>query len=1138
MIKRLTLMLSVCITLLCLSSKALAQSEIAVETRSAELKALNATLRKRDAADRAKVSKLAGKLGIPLRRELPNGRILELQRIAPGIGPVFYITNNVDAAYTVSTDKVWPGGSAGLSLDGSGMTIGEWDGGAVFASHPDLAGRVTQVDGATDIADHPTHVAGTLIGAGSNPIYPQARGMAFAADLDAYDWLGDTAEMALAAANGLLVSNHSYGIAAGWLYIGDVPPNTWWWIGGAEPEDIEDANFGYYDSEAQLWDQIAHDAPYYLVVKASGNDRWDTGPVTPGEEYTIIDQNGDFVSTSILPRNADCAPAGYDCLPGHSVAKNILTVGAVDDLVDGYAPLAGPSQVQMAGFSGWGPTDDGRIKPDIVGNGIWLVSTWPDSPFYAASLGTSMASPNVSGSLLLLQEHYENLQGPDNFMRAATLKALAIHTADEAGNADGPDYAFGWGLLNMQKAAQVITEDGGDHQIIEGTLSNSGVDSIEVIVGEADSIVKATLVWSDPPGTPVAPALDPPDRMLVNDLDLRVKLGPSTWEPWVLNPASPADAATTGDNDRDNVEQVVADAAATGSYFVEIRHKGTLLNTDPQDYSLIISVMPAPSSDFTRLFDEDFSTDSTDPNYIPPGWTVQTDGDVSWKVQTPVSGDPYLDNKTVNPPGSGGKFAIVNSQFSTTETSLVSPTLDLSSATGVVLRFDSSFLFSDWETVSIDISTDGGSNWTDNVWFEQGLLGSPTHYDIDLTAELSGHSNSVVRFRYFTHGDPMGYYWQVDNIQLDAFGVGPPPSDPPDPAQDPFPADGETGLAVDANLNWTAGAGAASHDVYFGTSQPPGLQGNQNGTGFEPGPLSYNTTYYWRIDEVNAAGTTTGTEWSFTTRMPPPLPGQASGPSPANGATDVSVNGALTWSAGSDAASHDVYFGTDSPPDFQGNQSLLSFNPGRLSGSTTYYWRIDEVNVTGTTPGTEWSFTTEAAPPSEGKYFHAISGCRIMDTRKWNNGSESFSIPERHAVTVMFSNVFDDLAGQGGDPSGCPDIPDDAAAFAVTLSVVAPGFPAFPFGTLGFATLIPYDEALIVSDWTLSPTETPGDNQLFTCNTPPFAQSASLTFDNATSLIANTTTVQACESCAWHGMLFTSSEGHYIIDVVGYFGDP
>jgi hypothetical protein len=319
---------------LCMSCNLAAQGGVARSTHTAKLQTLSENLKKRDATDRQRVQEFARRAGIPLRRELPNGRVLELQRVTPGLHPTFYITNNLDAADTVSTLKVWPGQSAGLDLDGGGMTVGEWDGGAIYAGHPDFIGRLTQMDGATIVSGHSTHVAGTLIGSG-NGLEPRSRGMAYAAQLNAWDWNSDTSEMALAAAGGLLISNHSYGIAAGWLYIGDLPPNTWWWIGGSAPSDVEDPYFGYYDAESQLWDQIAFDAPYYLIVKASGNDRTDTGP-TPGEEYTVIDQDGNPLFTSTLPRNADCAPAGYDCLPTHSVAKNVLTEGAVDDVPGGY----------------------------------------------------------------------------------------------------------------------------------------------------------------------------------------------------------------------------------------------------------------------------------------------------------------------------------------------------------------------------------------------------------------------------------------------------------------------------------------------------------------------------------------------------------------------------------------------------------------------------------------------------------------------------------------------------------------------------------------------------------------------------------------------------------------------------------
>ena len=670
---KILLNLGVVITILCLSCEVVAQSDVALATRKAELQALSARLHKRDENNRRQAQEYARRVGIPVRRELPNGQVLELQRIDPDTGPVFYITNNLDAADTVSTDEVRPGGSAGLNLEGYGMTVAEWDAGAIYA-HTDFIGRLTQMDGATEVKGHSTHVAGTLIGAGDG-LEPRSRGMAYAAHLNVYDWNSDTAEMATAAAGGLLVSNHSYGIAAGWLYMGGVEPDEWWWIGGAADTDVEDPNFGYYDSESRLWDQIAYDAPYYLIVKAAGNDRSETGPA-PGRPYTVIDQDGGFLFISTEPRNPDCAPAGYDCLPTHSVAKNILTVGAVDDIPGGYSPLSGPSSVVMSPFSSWGPTDDGRIKPDVVGNGVFLISAWHESPFYAAAAGTSMAAPNVTGSLLLLQEHYENIHGAGNFMRSATLKALAIHTADEAGSANGPDYEFGWGLLNTKNAARVITEDGGDHQIIEDSLADSAVDSVQISVTQENALVTATLVWMDRPGTVVAPVLDPQDLMLVNDLDLRIKSGSSTYMPWVLTPAVPAAAATTGDNFRDNVEQVEVSGGGTGVYTIEVSHKGILFNGENQDYALIISVNTALPTGSGLLIDENFT------GGLPAGWSVATDMGISWTIKTPIPGDSRLDNLT----GGSGQFAMVDNAYAyETVTSLRTPVMDLSANNAAVL---------------------------------------------------------------------------------------------------------------------------------------------------------------------------------------------------------------------------------------------------------------------------------------------------------------------------------------------------------------------------------------------------------------------------------------------------------------------
>jgi hypothetical protein len=99
--------------------------------------------------------------------------------------------------------------------------------------------------------------------------------------------------------------------------------------------------------------------------------------------------------------------------------------------------------------------------------------------------------------------------------------------------------------------------------------------------------------------------------------------------------------------------------------------------------------------------------------------------------------------------------------------------------------------------------------------------------------------------------------------------------------------------------------------------------------------------------------------WLIATKTPP-LPSQASSASPINGASGISTDANLSWTAGTDAESHDVYFGTINPPPFIGNQTGTAFDPGTLAQSKTYYWRIDEINGWGLTTGGIWQFSTSA----------------------------------------------------------------------------------------------------------------------------------------------------------------------------------
>jgi hypothetical protein len=189
-----------------------------------------------------------------------------------------------------------------------------------------------------------------------------------------------------------------------------------------------------------------------------------------------------------------------------------------------------------------------------------------------------------------------------------------------------------------------------------------------------------------------------------------------------------------------------------------------------------------------------------------------------------------------------------------------------------------------------------------------------------------------------------------------------------------IPASGSSNIPIDVSLGWIDGGGAIIFDVYFGTDPTPDgseFKGNQTAVAYNPGPLQYNTTYFWRIDARNKWGTSTGDVWSFKTvetpPLPPPqLPGKPIFLNPGIGSVGVSIDTDLSWTDGGNAESYDIYFGTNPVPDsseFLGNQNSTLFDPGVLSYETTYYWRIDSKNSNGTTTGDIWSFTTDAPPP-------------------------------------------------------------------------------------------------------------------------------------------------------------------------------
>lgn len=486
--------------------------------------------------------------------------------------PVFLMAENLNAARTTGTSQVWPGGEASLGLAGLGIDfLGMWDEGAVRTSHQEFGGRVTDHDpGVT--SSHSTHVAGILVAAG---VEPGARGMAYQAALHAWNWSNDSSEMAAAAAGGLRVSNHSYGMITGW-YRHD---NAWYWYGDTEISPVEAYRFGFYGSVSHDHDLIARENPGYLIVESAGNDRDDSGPGPGGLHYAW---DSGWVESTVT-RNPDGGPNGHDTLGSDKCGKNTLTVGSVGDIPAGYSS---PADVVMSGYSNWGPTDDGRIKPDLVANGSSLYSTFSSSDTgYTQLSGTSMASPNVAGSVALLGDYARSVLG--TVPRAATLKALLVHTAHEAGPAPGPDYRFGWGLLDTRSAAELIRQQETESwHIHERKLENGGHEVFHVQAA-AGSALCITACWTDPAAGVPAAALDAITPMLVHDLDLRLTAPSGTvFQPWVLDPADPELPAMHGDNVTDNIEQIELVAPQSGVYTLDVRHKGSIAD---QDYSLLIS---------------------------------------------------------------------------------------------------------------------------------------------------------------------------------------------------------------------------------------------------------------------------------------------------------------------------------------------------------------------------------------------------------------------------------------------------------------------------------------------------------------------------------------------------------------------
>ncbi len=425
-------------------------------------------------------------------------------------------------------------------LDGSGIRVMVYDGGTAMAAHPDFGGRLTNRDN-SPASYHPTHVAGTIGGDGLLSA-GQYRGMAPSVMMEVFGFEYDGAPYFLYNNTGDMEADYNQGLnTLGCVLVNNsIGTNI---VLNNLPCDME-GDYGLTDA---LIDAIVRGSlgPPARIIWANGNER--QYPSRCGMGYRTIGP-----------------PAG---------AKNHIAVGAINS-----------NDESMTDFSGWGPTDDGRLRPDVVApgcqsNGDHGIKSTVDTGDYDVACGTSMAAPVVTGICALMLQDWQ-LRNPGlPLPRNSTLKALLIHNAKDLGN-PGPDYMFGYGAVQARETIDFMRSGA----FLEESIDQAVERRFFVSVPPGLATLKATLAWDDPPGAVnTAPEL-------VNDLDLELiaPSGGTVHYPWTLNPASPAAPAQRNQPDRlNNVEQVVVDAPEPGEWTIRVRGYGVA--DGPQLFSLAAS---------------------------------------------------------------------------------------------------------------------------------------------------------------------------------------------------------------------------------------------------------------------------------------------------------------------------------------------------------------------------------------------------------------------------------------------------------------------------------------------------------------------------------------------------------------------
>ena len=533
----------------------------------------------------------------------------------------FLEEEDIRANAASNVDNIQNGEVGGFALTGENMQIAIFDGGKVKETHRDFrisatdsGNRIVDLEnGAQALSSHATSVAGFIAAEGvgaSLGIQNVAKGVLPKAVVKHAGFASTT--------NGSVfqkivnynepISNHSYGVNSGWSYktTADGYATAGWYF----PNNIQSMTspdqtfFGAYQSNDYQYDLIVNNNPKFTIVKSSGNYFGD-GPSETNTYPIFKYSNGSYVpfeEGDLIP-NQNCSTGAY-CIGTGSLAKNIIVVGAVNlpAKANNYKVLQ-VSDVVKSGYSSVGPRKDGAIKPDLVAVGTSVVSpNSANTTGYTTGSGTSFSAPKVTGVVGSITQLKRLLTNDTTFnFYADEVKAILTHTAMEAGEFDGPDNWFGWGMLDALKAAQTVLATHNNEEILERKAKVSGTNDEKIITAREGEEIKATITWIDPTKptlvtTSAVNILTNTDSKLVNDLDLRI-IDMETNEvhlPWKLDLANVTGAAVKGDNVVDNIEQVLIKNPVAGrNYKIVVSNKGNLVNKNlvagNQDYVLLVT---------------------------------------------------------------------------------------------------------------------------------------------------------------------------------------------------------------------------------------------------------------------------------------------------------------------------------------------------------------------------------------------------------------------------------------------------------------------------------------------------------------------------------------------------------------------